>query len=51
MVLMPSSRRRRSTSNADLEMTSKLLDKLTPPEGKPVRYRPDDAPLAVLKSL
>ena len=37
--------------DADLEMKSKLLDKLTPPEGKPGRYRPDDALLAFLKSL
>jgi site-specific recombinase XerD len=37
--------------HADLEMKSKLLDKLTPPEGKPGRYRPDDALLAFLKSL
>jgi site-specific recombinase XerD len=37
--------------DADLEMKSKLLDKLTPPEGKPGRYRPDDALLAFLKGL
>ena len=37
--------------DADLEMKSKLLDKLTPPEGTPGRYKPDDALLAFLKSL
>jgi site-specific recombinase XerD len=37
--------------DADLEMKSKLLDKLTPPEGKPGRYRPDDDLLAFLKGL
>ena len=37
--------------DADLEMKSKLLDKLTPPDSKPGRYRPDDALLAFLKSL
>lgn len=37
--------------DANLEMKSKLLDKLTPPESKPGRYRPDDALLAFLKSL
>ena len=37
--------------DADLEMKSKLLDKMTPPESKPGRYRPDDTLLAFLKSL
>jgi site-specific recombinase XerD len=37
--------------DANLEMKSKLLDKLTPPESKPGRFRPDDALLAFLKSL
>jgi integrase len=37
--------------DADLEMKAKILDKLTPPEGKPGRYRPDDTLLAFLKSL
>lgn len=37
--------------DANLEMKSKLLDKLKPPESKPGRYRPDDALLAFLKNL
>ena len=37
--------------DADLELKSKLLDKLTPPDSKPGRYRPDDALLAFLNSL
>jgi len=36
---------------ADLEMKSKILDKTTPPGGKPGRYRPDDALMAFLKGL
>ena len=37
--------------DANLEMKAKLLDKTTPPDGKPGRYRPDDKLLAFLKSL
>lgn len=37
--------------DADLEMKSKILDKTTPPSGKPGRYRPDDTLMAFLKSL
>ena len=37
--------------DADLEMKSKILDKTTPPGGKPGRYRPDDTLMAFLKGL
>ena len=37
--------------DADLEMKQRILDKTTPPNGKPGRYRPDDKLLAFLKSL
>jgi len=37
--------------DADLEMKQRILDKTTPPLGKPGRYRPDDKLLAFLKSL
>ena len=37
--------------DADLEMKQRILDKTTPPSGKPGRYRPDDKLLAFLKSL
>jgi site-specific recombinase XerD len=37
--------------DADLAMKQAVLDKTTPPEGKPGRYRPDDRLLAFLKSL
>ena len=37
--------------DADLEMKRRILDKTTPPNGKPGRYRPDDKLLAFLKSL
>jgi site-specific recombinase XerD len=37
--------------DADLEMKQRILDKTTPPGGKPGRYRPDDKLLAFLKSL
>jgi site-specific recombinase XerD len=37
--------------DADLEMKQRVLDKTTPPNGKPGRYRPDDKLLAFLKSL
>jgi site-specific recombinase XerD len=37
--------------DANLELKQKLLDKTTPPSGKPGRYRPDDKLLAFLKSL
>lgn len=37
--------------DANLEMKAKLLDKTTPPDSKPGRYRPDDKLLAFLKSL
>jgi len=37
--------------DADLELKQKLLDKTTPPNGKPGRYRPDDKLLAFLKGL
>lgn len=37
--------------DANLEMKAKLLDKTTPPDSKPGRYRPDDRLLAFLKSL
>jgi site-specific recombinase XerD len=37
--------------DADLELKQQILDKTTPPTGKPGRYRPDDKLLAFLKSL
>jgi site-specific recombinase XerD len=37
--------------DADLELKERMLAMTTPPEGKPGRYRPDDALLAFLKSL
>jgi site-specific recombinase XerD len=37
--------------DADLEMKQRVLDKTTPPNGKPGRYRPEDKLLAFLKSL
>ena len=37
--------------DADLAMKQAVLDKTTPPEGKPGRYRPDDPLLAFLKGL
>ena len=37
--------------DADLELKQKLLDKTTPPNGTPGRYRPADKLLAFLKSL
>lgn len=37
--------------DADMELKQKILDKTTPPTGKPGRYRPDDKLLAFLKGL
>lgn len=37
--------------DADLAMKEKILEKTTPPSGKPGRYRPDDRLLAFLKGL
>jgi site-specific recombinase XerD len=37
--------------DADLELKQKILDRTTPPTGKPGRYRPDDKLLAFLKGL
>lgn len=37
--------------DANLELKQEVLDKTTPPTGKPGRYRPDDQLLAFLKSL
>jgi len=37
--------------DADLAMKQAVLDKTTPPEGSPSRYRPDDPQLAFLKGL
>ena len=37
--------------DADLEMKRRILDKTTPPNGRPGRYRPEDKLLAFLKSL
>ena len=34
-----------------LALKQAILDKTTPPEGKPGRYRPDDRLLAFLKGL
>ena len=37
--------------DANLELKQKVLDRTTPPSGKPGRYRPDDRLLAFLKNL
>jgi len=37
--------------DANLALKQAILDKTTPPEGKPGRYRPDDRLLAFLKGL
>jgi integrase len=37
--------------DANLALKEKILDKTTPPNGKPGRYRPDDRLLAFLKAL
>ena len=37
--------------DANLALKQKILDKITPPDGRPGRYRPDDRLLAFLKSL
>jgi site-specific recombinase XerD len=37
--------------NADLDMKQRLLDAVTPLNGMPGRYRPDDELLAFLKGL
>jgi site-specific recombinase XerD len=37
--------------DANLELKTKILDKTTPPNGKPGRYRPDDRLLAFLNGL
>ena len=37
--------------DANLALKQAVLDKTTPPEGKPGRYRPDDRLLAFLKGL
>ena len=37
--------------DANLALKEKILEKTTPPEGKPGRYRPDDKLLAFLKNL
>jgi site-specific recombinase XerD len=37
--------------DANLALKQEVLDKITPPDGKPGRYRPDDKLLAFLKSL
>jgi len=37
--------------DADLELKQRVLDKTTPPQGRPGRYRPDDKLLAFLKGL
>ena len=37
--------------DANLELKQQILDKTTPPNGKPGRYRPDDRLIAFLKSL
>ena len=37
--------------DADLQLKQKILDKTTPPSGKPGRYRPGDKLLAFLKGL
>ncbi len=45
------STRARPHLDADLAMKQAVLDKTTPPEGRPGRYRPDDRLLAFLKGL
>ena len=37
--------------DANLALKEKILEKTTPPDGKPGRFRPDDKLLAFLKSL
>jgi len=37
--------------DANLELKQRVLDAVTPPNGKPGRYRPDDKLLAFLRSL
>ena len=37
--------------DANLALTQKVVDRTTPPVGKPGRYRPDDRLLAFLKGL
>jgi hypothetical protein len=37
--------------DADLELKQRILDLVTPLNGKPERYRPDDKLLAFLRSL
>ena len=37
--------------DANLELKQEILDKTTPPTGKPGRYRPDDKLLEFLKGL
>jgi len=37
--------------DANLELKQEILDKTTPPIGKPGRYRPDDKLLEFLKGL
>jgi integrase len=37
--------------DANLELKQRVLDAITPPNGKPGRYRPDDKLLAFLRSL
>jgi site-specific recombinase XerD len=37
--------------DANLELKQQILDAVTPPNGKPGRYRPDDKLLAFLRSL
>ena len=37
--------------DANLTLKQAVLDKTTPPKGKPGRYRPDDRLLAFLKGL
>ena len=37
--------------DADLDLKQRVLDRTTPPTGRPGRYRPDDKLLAFLKGL
>lgn len=37
--------------DADLALKEKILERITPPSGKPGRYRPDDRLLAFLRNL
>ena len=37
--------------DADLELKQRVLDRTTPPTGRPGRHRPDDKLLAFLKGL